>query len=161
MDMKTILETYGIYATLAVCVVAVMSWITIKRIKKFIKDQLSLIACVEKSQKDYHDLVSKHEKIFEDIKEIVKRFDYVFMQHVEDTERIASEEHWKFCQMDKCPYLQKYFEELRDQTQLINHFHENIKSSYKSMKESNSIMMRRLDDFSAAVMTWYRRNGNT
>lgn len=80
-------------------------------------------------------------------------------QHLADSERVASEEHWKNCQVDKCPYLSKFFEELRDTRQIIEHFSGDAQTSRAETRTAIDTIMRRFDDFAVAMLSLSRKNG--
>lgn len=81
-----------------------------------------------------------------DMREMTAHVNGVFMKHVEDTERAASDEHWRSCPLDKCPHLQRFYAQLEDVEDKVDKFSSDAQASRERTQEAINIFMRRLDD---------------
>lgn len=93
-----------------------------------------------------------------EIRQIATRFDSVFMQHVKDTERVAQEDHWKNCPVEKCPHLQRFSDKIDGIAEDIADFAEEAKFSQESTQEAIGVIMRRFDDFASHALAALRNS---
>jgi hypothetical protein len=155
-DLKGMLDgirAYGLFVTLVILPgLALGSFLAFKYVKSWALRVYDLFEKMEKHTAQFQSMLAE-------IREAVGRFDGVFLKHVEDTERLGNEEHWKNCQVDKCPYLLKFFNRLEDIAQETRDFAEAAKLSREQTRELITILMRRLDDLFVQQIAVLRRNG--
>jgi len=152
-DMLEAIQAYGLFVTFVVIPgLALASLLAVRYVKSWAIRAYNLFEKIEKHAAQFQSMLAE-------IREVVGRFDGVFVKHVEDTERLASEEHWKSCQLDKCPYLLKFFNKLEGIAQETRDFAEAAKLSREQTRELISILMRRLDDLFVQQIAVLRRNG--
>lgn len=95
----------------------------------------------------------------DEIRAIAKRFDKVFMEHHEDTKRIAHEDHWKNCEIERCPQLLHIHTRLSEVIRITEDLAERAEESRAETREAINIYMRRFDDFASHAIAALRRNG--
>jgi hypothetical protein len=150
-------RTYGAIFVFIVCPIALLiCYLAYRYVRRWVDERTNHIVVVEAHVQDLPGLVNE-------IRETNKVFHETFKRHVEDTDRLNSEEHWKHCQVDRCPYLQKHFAEhgeaLRDVVDMIRQFSGDATASRQFTQESINTIMRRFDDFATAMLALSRKNG--
>lgn len=152
IDLIDAIKTYGI---LAVCVglptVILICGLAYSRVKSWVDDKFEVFKALKGHADEFSTLV-------EEVRGALTRFDSGFSQHVEDTERLSHEDHWKSCQVDKCPYLHKFFAQLEDTEQMIVKLSDEAKASQAQTRADINTIMRRFDDFASAALNLARRN---
>lgn len=152
-DMLEAIQAYGLFVTFVVVpALALASLLAVRHVKS---RALRLYDLFEKTEKH----AAQFQSLLTEIREAVTRFDGVFVKHVQDTERLSNEDHWKSCQLDKCPYLLKFFNKLEGVAQETRDFAEAARLSREQTRELISILMRRLDDLFVQQIALLRRNG--
>ena len=153
VDYHSALKDWGLLAILCLAIVAFIFWVC--------KDWLG--AKLSRARTVWNNLENRgrrFQELFDKIDAVLERFDGGFMSHVEDTKRAADEEHWKSCQIDRCPYLQKFFESLRDVDEHILHYAKECERSHRESTEAMTIILRRQDELFSAILGWVRKNGH-
>ncbi len=155
-DLKDVLDairTYGVFVTFVVLPgLALAMFLSFKYIKSW---ALRLYDLFEKTEKH----ASQFQAMLSEMREAVGQFNGVFLKHVEDTERLSNEDHWKSCPVDKCPYLPRFFKRLDDIAEEARDFAEAARLSREQTRELISVLMRRLDDLFVQQIAVLRRSG--
>jgi len=152
-DMLEAIQAYGLFVTFVVIPgLAMASLLALRYVKS---RALRLYHLFEKTEKH----AAQFQSLLTEIREAVTRFDGVFVKHVQDTERLSKEDHWKNCRLDKCPHLPRFFNKLEGVAQETRDVAEVAKVSREQTRELISILMRRLDDLFVQQIALLRRNG--
>ena len=94
------------------------------------------------------------------VREIVTRFDAVFMEHHEISKRIANEDHWKNCELERCPQLHRLHSQLSQAIRVTEELAARADESRAQTREAIHVLMRRFDDFASHAIAALRRNGH-
>jgi hypothetical protein len=95
-----------------------------------------------------------------EMREIATRFDAVFMEHHEATKRIANEDHWKNCELERCPQLHRLHFQLNEANRMTEELAARADESRAQTREAMHVLMRRFDDFASHAIAALRRNGH-
>jgi len=156
VDLIELIDAVKTYGILVVCVglpiVLLGGYLAYSRIRIWVDEKFVVFGALKEHSDEFSTLVGE-------VRAALSRFDCGFSQHVEDTERLSHDDHWKSCQVDKCPYLHKFFTQLVDTEQMIVKFSDEANASRERTHESINVMMRRFDDFAVQAIAAFRRNG--
>ena len=154
LDTFEAAHKYGtIFVFIVLPIVGVVLYLAYRQVKSWLDKQANLFEKLNSNCDIFTDMV-------EEIRGRAERVDGLIIKLSEDTERIASEEHWKSCTVDRCPYLQKFYSELKGATHLIQTFSDEARVSREGTKEAVNTMMKRIDDFAIAVIAALKKNSN-
>lgn len=94
------------------------------------------------------------------VREIATRFDAVFMEHHEAAKRVANEDHWKNCELERCPQLHRIHSQLNEAIRITKELAARADESRAQTREAIHVLMRRFDDFASHAIAALRRNGH-
>lgn len=152
-DILELVRAYGLFVAFVVLPgLALATFLAFKYVKAWALRIYDLLEKMENHSSQFPMMLAE-------VREAVARFNGVFIKHVQDTERLGNEDHWKSCEMDKCPYLQKFFNRLDNVADETRDFAEAAKLSREQTRELIRVLMRRLDDLFVQQIAVLRRNG--
>ncbi|MBI4962511.1 MAG: hypothetical protein HY913_04480 [Desulfomonile tiedjei] len=96
---------------------------------------------------DQSVLTDEMRQAVQEIREINQKFDDVFMCHVEDTKRLADEEIWKHCPIERCPNLSQVLTFLEQVNRELKEFATEAQESRVQTRSSISDISTRIDKF--------------
>lgn len=84
----------------------------------------------------------------------------LFLEYAEIQRRLNSEDHWHHCPVDKCPHLGALRHGIEKITEDVREFSSQAQDSRDRTRQSIDTIMRRIDEFSTAVIAAFR-NGKS
>lgn len=110
-DFISFAETHSVGTTIAVVLFIVVIWLAIREARDIWRDHKAAVSSImlqEKAIFDEEKTVVFRKDILIRVAQLcdkVEKLQAAANIHFEDVSRIASDEHWKQCKVDKCPNL--------------------------------------------------------